>query len=387
MTGRMYLGFAPFAGEKMTRFHDPHTENQSMKTHTYSRFSLWAGVLALLLGAQAARAEPLVYIPLGGDGRIVVVDAARDEVVGSISGLKAVHGLAGTPDGKYLIAGSYAERSADGVPAKPEGMSEDEHASHHMAKVNQPGESARKAVSTVSVIRTSDRAIVRAIDVPGAVHHVSVSPDGRLAVVTHPDAGGVSAIDLASYEVVASIATGSAPNYSVFSPDTSRLYVSSAGDGAIAVVNTATWAVERTIAVGTTPEHLVVSRNGKTLYVSNVEDGTVSLVDTAAGQTTSTIKIGSTLHGIDLSKDGRSLFVAALGDDQIARVDLATGTVKTVSLSPGPYHLTTIKGTNKIYVSSSDEPKVWVIDQANLHVIGEIAIGGKGHQMAIAPGL
>jgi YVTN family beta-propeller protein len=61
--------------------------------------------------------------------------------------------------------------------------------------------------------------------------------------------------------------------------------------------------------------------------------------------------------------------------------------VKTVSLSPGPYHLATIKGTGKIYVSSSDEPKVWVIDQANLHVIGEIAIGGKGHQMAIAPGL
>ncbi len=58
----------------------------------------WAGLVTLVLGMQTALAEPLVYVPLGGEGKIVVVDAAKDEVVDTISGVTAVHGLAGTPE-------------------------------------------------------------------------------------------------------------------------------------------------------------------------------------------------------------------------------------------------------------------------------------------------
>jgi hypothetical protein len=72
----------------------------------------WAGLVTLVLGMQTALAEPLVYVPLGGEGKIVVVDAAKDEVVDTISGVTAVHGLAGTPDGQFLSAGSFEKREA-----------------------------------------------------------------------------------------------------------------------------------------------------------------------------------------------------------------------------------------------------------------------------------
>ena len=171
-------------------------EKQVMKTASILRPAVWAGAITLVLGMQAALAEPLVYVPLGGEGKIVVIDAARDEIVDTISGVTAVHGLARTPDGQFLIAGSFEEREA-GVEAvaKPSGVSEDEHAAHHGAA---PVDSKKDGVvvSTLSVIRTADGSMVRRIDVPGAVHHVAVSPNGRFAVVTHPNEGGISAIDL-----------------------------------------------------------------------------------------------------------------------------------------------------------------------------------------------
>jgi len=143
-----------------------------MKTVSILRPATWVGVITLVLGMQAALAEPLVYVPLGGEGKIVVVDAAKDEIVDTISGVTAVHGLARSPDGQFLIAGSFEEREAGGEAlAMPSGISEDEHAAHHGGSATGAGK-ADSVVSTVSVVRTADGSQVRRIDVPGAVHHV-----------------------------------------------------------------------------------------------------------------------------------------------------------------------------------------------------------------------
>jgi YVTN family beta-propeller protein len=340
----------------------------------------------LLVGARSLRAEPFVYVPLGSESKIAVIDAAKDQIIGIIDGLQAVHGLAGTPDGRFLIAGSYSERSVDIKPAKPKGISEDEHAAHHKASSVQTENSDIASVSTVSVIQISEGEVIRTIDVPGAVHHVSVSPDGRYTAVTRPNESEISVIDLTNFEIVGNISTGEFPNYSVFSPDSERLFVSNAGDSTISTINSKNWTVEKVIPVGMSPEHIVLSKDGKTLFVNNVDDGTVSVVDTKSMQETNTMKLGSVLHGIDLSEDGTALFVAALGDDKIAKVDLASGSLQTAELSPAPYHLATITETGKIYVSSSDETKIWVVDQKSLELLGQITIDGKGHQMVVMPG-
>ncbi len=345
----------------------------------------YAGLAALVMAMQPASAEPFVYVPLGGDGKIVVIDAAKDKVVDTINGLTAVHGLAGTPDGRFLIAGSFEEREPGGAaPEKPTGVTEDEHAAHHGAA---PAKSQKTGavVSTVSVVRTADGSVVRRIDVPGAVHHVAVGPNGRFAVVTHPNEGGISVIDLTSYEVVASVATGPFPNYAAFSLDGGQVYVSNAGNGTVSAIDTGRWIVRWNVVVGTSPEHVVLSKDGGTLYVNNVEDGTVSVVDVGAQKAVQTISVGTTLHGIDLSDDGRTLFVADLGEDKLVSIDLATGVTRDATLAPAPYHLAAVRGTGKLYVSSADDPKLWVVDRNSLAVHGEIPIGGKGHQMVQEP--
>jgi YVTN family beta-propeller protein len=339
-------------------------------------------IIGLYMATPAAASTPVkVYVPIGSANSIVIVDAARDSVIGKITNVPNVHGLAATPDGKSLIAGSYDERPMDApAPSKPEGVTAEEHAAHH---TRQPDNSASKSrvKSSLSLIRVEDRVVVRLIDVPGAVHHVAVSPDGRYAMVTHPTQNAVSLVDLATYDVTATIATGPLPNYAAFSPDGRRAYVSNAGNNTVSDIDIARKIVLRNIVVGDSPEHLVLSRDGNRLFVNNINDGTVSAVDVERGAVSKTYRVGSVLHGIDLSDDGQTLFVVSLGDDKIASIDLANGEMRTAKLAPTPYHLAAIRGAGKIYVSSADKPLIWVIDQASLKVVGEIAIGGKGHQM------
>ncbi len=338
--------------------------------------------MAAVLAAPAAHAAAAeLYIPLGSDDAIVVVDTERDAVVGRIGDVPAVHGLAATPDGARLVAGSYAERPAGGEPPpKPAGVSEDEHAAHH-APAPGTAPAPASALSTVSVLRAADGSVVRRIDVPGAVHHVAVSPDGRLAVVTHPNQGTISAIDLSTYRVIATVATGPLPNYAVFGPNARRVYVSNAGNATVSEVDAGRWIVRRNFVVGESPEHVVLSADGATLYVNNVVDGTVSVLALPEGEVVRTIPLGAALHGIDLSEDGETLFVSVMGEDRLAAVDPASGKTRITALAPAPYHLAVVRGTDKLYVSSANEPKVWVVGQESLAVRGEIPIGGKGHQM------
>lgn len=338
-------------------------------------------VSAMLASVVSAAAAAPVYIPLGSADSIVVVESDNDRVTGRIDGIPAVHGLAATPDGRYLIAGSAEERPAGGdAPDRPEAVSEEEHAAHHAGAGAEAGP-ILPTVSTVSIIDAEAGSVIRRVDVPGGVHHVAADPTGRFAVVTHPALGGITAIDLSSFEVAATVATGPFANYAVFSPDGGRLYVSNAGNRTVSEIDVARWIVSRNAIVGESPEHLVFSGGDDRLYVNNVDAGTVSAIDIDAFEVVDTLKAGAPLHGIDLAEDGGTLFVAVMGEDRVIAFDLGGGAPREVKLAPAPYHVATIATTGKLYVSSDVEPKLWVLDQATLGLIGEIEIGGKGHQM------
>lgn len=341
-------------------------------------------VAALVGTALPAMADSIVYVPTGSADGILVIDATKDKIVGTIGGVKAVHGLASTPDGRFLVAGSFSESEAGEValPAKPEGMSEAVHRSHHAAPAGDTA-AGRKAVSFVSLIRTADRTVMGRIKVPGAVHHTAVAPDGRHAVATLPNGGGISVIDLADRKVLNTVTTGPMPNYAVFRADGKRVYVSNAGNDTISEIDTEGWVVRRTMAVGKRPGHMVLSADGRTLYVNNVDAGTVSVLSLDRGGIVRTYAVGGELHGIDLSDDGKTLFVSGMEENKLVAIDLGGGPTRSVPLAPYPFHVAAIRGAGKLYVSSAKESKIWVIDQRSLRPRGEIPITGEGHQMAV----
>jgi DNA-binding beta-propeller fold protein YncE/YHS domain-containing protein len=356
--------------------------NSTMKIQMKSAISVF---LTVLLSSTTTMATT-VYIPDGSAGEVIVVDADTGAVKQRITGLEAIHGLAGSPGVKYLVAGSYSEISkteAEAI-AKPEGVSQDEHAAHH-AKPAAGAMPKNAAISILTILDAQSGEAVRRIEVPGAVHHTAVSPDGRYAVATHPSADGISIIDLEQLAFKAFVATGSAPNYAVFAADGESVFVTNAGNGTISEVDVGKGFVRRNFLSGEAPEHIVISGDGARLYVADADVGKVREIATSDGSVLRSFEIGGELHGLDLSDDENTLFVSGKGDDKLASIDLRSDAMQTVSLSPAPYHLTTIDGTGKIYVSSRDEPSIWILNQTDLAVTGEIAISGEGHQMVVLP--
>ncbi len=318
-------------------------------------------VFAAVAGfAAAAAAGPTVYIPLGSGNQVIAVDAATGRITKSYPGVENPHGLVATPDGQYLVAGSLAETP---LP---------------------PGAPHDTPNSRLFLIHPEHGHVMLTIPVSGWTHHQAITPDGRYVFSTHPTRGYLSVVDLQNNKLVRTVATGPAPNFTLVTRDGKRAYVSNSGNGTIGEIDLAAWTVTRTLEAGPGPEHMAFSRDERTIYVANAGAGTVSVVPVAEGKVTRRFEIGKSVHGLDISDDGKTIFATARGEEKLVAVDTASSRKRTLALSPAPYHLNTIHGTGKVYISSSKEPKIWMVDQKTLQLVGTIALpAGEGHQMAV----
>lgn len=321
------------------------------------------GLAAVLcLGAASSMAGPTVYIPLGTANQVIAVDAASDRITATYTGVENAHGLVATPDGEYLVAGSVTETPI------------------------AAGSAAETPNSKLHLVHPGHGHVMLTIPVSGWTHHQAITPDGRYVISTHPTRGGVSVVDMQKNQVVKTIETGPAPNHIAVTRDGKRAFVSNSGNGTVSEIDTATWRVTRALAGGPGPEHIVLSADESTLYTLNPQAGTVSAVSVESGKVTGTFTIGAKLHGLDLGDDGKTLFVSSVGDNKLVALDPRNGAQRELSLAPAPYHLNSIHGTSKLYVSSRTVPVIWVVDQQSLKLVGTITLpGGVAHQMAVIP--
>lgn len=325
-----------------------------------SRFDRIAIAMLLVVYSGLLPAEPLVYIPLGTGNQVIEVDAKTDRITDSYSGVENAHGLVATPDGEYLIAGSLNETAL---------------------KPDQPEDAPN---SQLYLIHPAHGHVMSTIPVAGWTHHQAITPNGRYVLSTHGMRGYVSVVDLQENKVIKTIETGNVPNYTVVTKEGHRAYVSNTASNNIVEIDLGSWKVLRTLESGPGPEHLVFSDDQKTLFVTNPRAGKVSAVSIQSGKVVDEYTLGGDVHGLDIGDDGNTLFVSSKKDDKLFAVDIQDGSKQSITLSPAPYHLNTITGTGKIYVSSRKKPIIWVVDQATLEVKNKIELpAGEGHQMAI----
>lgn len=316
--------------------------------------------MALLLVSSVSYAAPTVYIPLGSGNQVIAVDAQTDTIFASYSGVVNPHGLVATPDGEYLVAGSLMETPP---------------------KADQPEDTP---TSQLYFIHPGHGHVMSTIPVLGWTHHQAITPDGRYVISTHGARGYVSVADLETNQISTTIETGLVPNYTLISKDGKRAYVSNSGSNNISELDLEAWKVIRTLEGGASPEHMIFSTDESTIFVTNPRVGKVLTVSVAKGSVVGSYDIGADVHGLDIGDDGTTLFVSSKKDDKLVAVDTRDGSMKSLSLVSAPYHLNTIRGTGKVYVSSRSKPVIWVVDQKQLKVVGTIDLpAGEGHQMAI----
>ena len=327
-----------------------------------------------------AQATNTIYVPVGSANEVLIINADLDKVVGSIGDVTNVHGLASTSTGNLLVAGSMS--LAPKNQEIPEGMSEDEHSAHHVSGEDQSKQPDNNS-SYISIIDAKEKRVLKRIEVAGISHHSVVTPDGRYALSTHTTTGNVSIIDMNSKSLHGTIETGPVPNYVLVSSDGKFAYVSNSGNSSVSEIAVDQWKVQRNFKVGNAPEHMVFSKDEKTLYVINVGDNSVSAISIADGKSINGFAVGNGPHGIDISDDGKRLFVSNKKGNSLTFIDIESGAIDSRSFTPNPYHIKSIEGTGKLYMSSRSQPWIWVVDQKSLKVIRKISIKGEGHQMAL----
>lgn len=314
----------------------------------------------VFLGMNVSLADPTVYIPLGSGNQVIAVDAATDKITATYTGVENPHGLVATPDGEYLIAGSLKE-----TLLKPE-----------QAK-DTPN-------SQLFMVHPAHGHVMATIPVAGWTHHQAITPDGRYVISTHGTRGNVSVVDLQTNQVARTIATGLVPNYTLVTKNGKYAYVSNSGSGTISEIELANWKVKRSLESGPAPEHMAFSRDESMIYVTNPRAGKVSAVSIKSGKVVTSYVVGEDVHGLDIGDDGRTLFASSKKEGKLVAINTKNGKKRELKLSPMPYHLNVITGTGKVYVSSREQPKIWVVDQKKLKVIGNIKLpAGEAHQMAI----
>ena len=151
----------------------------------------------------------------------------------------------------------------------------------------------------VSVINTSDNAVVETIAVGVAPYEVAIAPDGSKAYVTNYVGGDVAVIDTSDNTVAADIPVGLSPYGVAFAPDGTKAYIANLWDGDVSVINTSDNTIDTTIAVGDGPIGVAFTPDGSKAYIANFFDDTVSVIDTSDPTATlDPIAVGNGPYGV-----------------------------------------------------------------------------------------
>jgi len=207
------------------------------------------------------------------------------------------------------------------------------------------------AAETLLVVRKTDDAVdfidpgsglrLASVALGHAPHEVSVSPDGRRAVVsnygTREQAGStLSIVDLQQPRELRRIdlAPYTRP-HGVAWFATDRIAVTTEGSKHLLVVEPASGRILTAIETAQDVSHMVaVSNDGARAYVTNIGSGTATALDLVGGRKLGDIATGAGSEALALAPDGRELWVAARADGHIAIVD--TDSLRVTARLPLP---------------------------------------------------
>jgi len=205
---------------------------------------------------------------------------------------------------------------------------------------------ANEDSSLMSQIRVADGHVVREVPVGAEPEGTAISPDGTLVVQTSETGSMAHAIDAVTGDVKANLIVDTRPRYVAFTPDGSRFWVSSEVRGTVTVFDTrslkllgkvdfdAAGLTEKLIqAVGTR-----FTRDGKRAFVALGRGSLVVEVDPASLSIVRTWPVGLRAWNLALSPDETRLYTADGLDGTMSVIDLkANAVLAPVKLGGKPW--------------------------------------------------
>ena len=307
-------------------------------------------------GVPASKpSKGIAYVAMGPSHNVVVIDIATGRVMGTLAAGWNPHGVAATPDGRYLVTTSRKLKSNHSpVPTR------------------------------VAILDTQTFQTVTRLDVGGDSHHAFVNPQGTHAYVSVPAREGIAVIDIPNRRVIRHVPTGKRANSIMTSPDGKAIYVTNKGDDTLSVIDANTLEVVATILIGIGPDHVAIDGTGQWLFVSNAFSNDISVVDIEAKEEVARVPVTQGPHGLGLSRDGKTLYVTSRGGKAVSAIDLQSQkVVKTKPLGKGPGHLAVTPDGKGIYVNDEKLGKIWVLEPETLEVRTSITLWPEPHETTV----
>ncbi len=214
-------------------------------------------------------------------------------------------------------------------------------------------------------------------------HEVTVSPDGRTAVVADYGAQEpghtLTVLDLVAHEPLRTIELGEyrRPHGIVWLPDTRQVAVTSEMSKHVVVVDVDAGRVVRAIPTDQDGTHmLVLTADGRRAYTANLGSGSVTLVDLAAGTALKTARVGRSPEAIDVSPDGREVWAADRVLNYVTVLNAATlDSVAAIPAGAMPNRLHFTPDGRWVLLSNARDGNVAVYDAKARTQVGAIAFG------------
>ncbi|MDB5941832.1 MAG: beta-propeller repeat protein [Ramlibacter sp.] len=305
--------------------------------------------MALAGVAGHARDTGQVFVSSEKDNALVVIDAARAEVAGSVPLCKRPRHMQLGPDrARLFVACSDGNHIAVWDIASRKVVDKlDVGADPEMFDISPDGRmlyASNEEDSALTAYDLAARKKLFEVKVGGEPEGVKVSADGKTVYVTSEVASMVHVVDVASRKVVKNIAVGKRPRRFLLTP--TQLWVSNELGASVSLIALADHSVQGTIdfkppgmrAEDVTPVGMALSGDGKTAYVGLGRANHVAVVDVASRQVKAYVLVGKRAWGLGLSRDGRRLYVANGLSDDMTIVDTVTmKALKTVKAGRTPH--------------------------------------------------
>jgi YVTN family beta-propeller protein len=235
----------------------------------------------------------------------------------------------------------------------------------------------------VAFVDTSTDQIVRESPV-GNPHNMAVTPDGAFVYVGSQaqDSPSLVKLNVATGEQVASLPLDGAPRGLSVKPDGSQVYLTRAGQDDVMVVNTADNQPATKIAVGASPHFPSFTSTGEGIV--NVQGpGLLTSFDPATNTVLGTATVGKMPHWQAVTADGKTAFETNEGSNDISVVDLASMSVRgTIPVGEAPRKIALLPGDGPDAMTSMPGME----NMANMAAPGMSAASGQGQAASAAPG-
>jgi len=213
--------------------------------------------------------------------------------------------------------------------------------------------------------------------------------------VANAGSGNVSVIDGASSTVIATIPVGSAPRGVAVDAGANRVYVANSGGNEVMVIDGESNEVVAALPVGEEPWDLAADPNTGRVFVSNRSSGTISVIDGRHNLVVRTVAVGDLPTGVAVNPDAGRVYVASSGSDDLGVIDgVSNLLIDTLPLasdsSVEAWDVAVDSSSNRVYVAiaaaeASDDGggTIMVIDGSNDSLIGSIAIPSPAEALAV----